>query len=40
MDPYWAYVDHSLYTYGEKTLIKKTLWSISLPLKPAYLVPA
>ena len=22
-DPYWAHVDYSLYTYGEKTLVKE-----------------
>ena len=31
LDPYWAHADYSLYTYREKTLLKKTPWSISLP---------
>ena len=39
-DPYWAYADYSLYTCGEKTLLEKTLWTVSLPLGPACLAPA
>ena len=24
LDPYWAHTDYSLYTYGEKTLLRKS----------------
>jgi hypothetical protein len=46
LDPYWAYMDYSLFIYGEKTQFKKKL-NLKKPRDPsfyllglAYLVPA
>ena len=40
LDPYWAHTDYSLYTYGEKTLLRKSRNLSPCLLGLAYKVPA
>ena len=38
-DPYWAHADYSLYTYGEKTLLRKPCNPSPYLLELAYKAP-